>query len=117
MINFRKRGLIQQKSQFWKVPKIPKNAWVYAWKHENKCKRKGIKVLLALGEENLAKRMDENDKIWGWALTELYGERKVKELFEKVFVSTENQFLKNFSYDFRLIEVLDSIDRNKQRLT
>ena len=31
-------------------------------KHENKCKRKGIKVLMALGEENLAKRMEENDK-------------------------------------------------------
>ena len=31
-------------------------------KHENKCKRKGIKVLMALGEENLAKRTEENDK-------------------------------------------------------
>ena len=31
-------------------------------KHEIKCKRKGKKDLLALGEENLAKRMDENDK-------------------------------------------------------
>ena len=30
-------------------------------KHEI-CKRKGKKDLLALGEENLAKRMDENDK-------------------------------------------------------
>ena len=31
-------------------------------KHENKCKRKGIKVSPALGEENLAKRMEENNK-------------------------------------------------------
>ena len=50
-------------------------------------------------------------------MTKSYGERKGKEIFEKVFVSTENQFLKNFPYDFRLIEVLGSIDRNKQRLT
>ena len=32
-------------------------------KHENKCKSKGIMVLPALGEENLAKRSEENDKI------------------------------------------------------
>ena len=82
-------------------------------KHEIKCKRKGKKDLPALGEENLAKRMDENDKNWDWALTESYGERIVKELFEKVFDSIENQFLKNFSYDFRLIEILGSIDQNK----
>ena len=31
-------------------------------KHEIKCKRKGKKDLPALGGENLAKRMDENDK-------------------------------------------------------
>ena len=31
-------------------------------KHENKCKRKGKKVLPALEEKNLAKRMEENDK-------------------------------------------------------
>ena len=53
MINFIKRGLIQQKSQ---------NAWVYVWNHENKSKRKGIKVLLALGEKNLTKNVVENDK-------------------------------------------------------
>ena len=56
-------------------------------------------------------------KIWDWALTESYGERKSKELFEKVFVSTENKFLKNFPYDFWLIKILSSIDWNKQRLT
>ena len=56
-------------------------------KHVNKCKRKGIKVLLALGEKNLAKRMEENDKKKKWigALTESYRERKVEKLFEKVF--------------------------------
>ena len=37
-------------------------------KNENKSKRKGIKVLLALGEENLAKRMEENDKNSDWSL-------------------------------------------------
>ena len=37
-------------------------------KNENKSKRKGIKVLLALGEENLVKRMEENDKNLDWSL-------------------------------------------------
>ena len=46
-------------------------------KHVNKCKRKGIKVLPALGEKNLAKRMEENDKKnLIEALTESYRERK-----------------------------------------
>ena len=31
-------------------------------KHENKCKRKGKKVLPALEEENLAKILEENKK-------------------------------------------------------
>ena len=37
-------------------------------KSENKCKTKGIKVLPALGEKNLAKRMVENDKKSDWSL-------------------------------------------------
>ena len=31
-------------------------------KHENKCKKKGKKVLSALEEKNLAKILEENDK-------------------------------------------------------
>ena len=31
-------------------------------KHEIKCKSKGIMDLLALRDENIAKRVDENDK-------------------------------------------------------
>ena len=31
-------------------------------KHVNKCKKKGIEVLPTLGEKNLAKKMEENDK-------------------------------------------------------
>ena len=31
-------------------------------KHENKCKRKGKKVLPTLEEKNLAKILEENDK-------------------------------------------------------
>ena len=37
-------------------------------KNENKLKKKGIKVLPALGEKNLAKRMEENDKKLEWSL-------------------------------------------------
>ena len=37
-------------------------------KSENKFKMKGIKVLLAMGEKNLAKRMVENNKKLDWSL-------------------------------------------------
>ena len=58
-----------------------------------------------MGEENLAKRMIENDKNGRCALTESYGERKVKKLFEKVFDSSGNLVLKKCLIRF-------SIDRN-----
>ena len=41
---------------------MPLNAWKYAWKHENKNKRRDKMVLLALREENLAKILEENDE-------------------------------------------------------
>ena len=59
-----------------------------------------------MGEENPAKRMDE-------ALTESYGERKSKELFEKVFVSTENQFFKKLPIRFSIDRSI-RFDRSKQ---
>ena len=63
-------------------------------KHENKCKRKGIKVLMALGEENLAKRTEENDKKLMLSLVQ-FGERE-REKFEKLlkseFEQVKNQF-------------------------
>ena len=62
MINFRKSGLNHQKPQFEKFGKSQWNAWIYAWKHEIKCKRKGKMDLPAWREENLAKRQIENDK-------------------------------------------------------
>ena len=45
-------------------------------KHENKCKRKGKKVLSALEEKNLAKILEENDKNLIWTLDQLKRERK-----------------------------------------
>ena len=63
-------------------------------KHENKCKRKGIKVLPALGEEHLANRMEENDKKLTLSLVR-FGERE-REKFEKLlkseFEQVKNQF-------------------------
>ena len=41
---------------------------ILCMKSENKYKRKGIKVLPAFGEKNLAKRMVENDKKMDWSL-------------------------------------------------
>ena len=88
-------------------------------KHEIKCKMKGIKVLPALGEENLAKRMEENDKKLMLGLVRV-GERE-REKFEKLLKSEFEQVkirsFKNLIHNFQLIEILGSIDRNRQRLT
>ena len=57
--------------------------------------------LLAWREENLAKRQIKNDKKRRrFALTESYGERKVRKLFEKVFDPFEKLVLKNVPHDF-----------------
>ena len=93
--------------------------------------REGYKGLTGLGRGKPCKEWTKTTKICEWALTESYGERKSKELFEKVFVWSETQFLKNFLYDFQLIETnrgsskylepilidrkTDSINRNKLR--
>ena len=53
-------------------------------KSENKCKRKGIKVLPALGEKNLAKRMEEDDKKVDWSLDRVVWREKKMKTFEKV---------------------------------
>ena len=42
---------------------------------------------------------------------------KGENFFEKVFDPSEKLFIKNISHNFRLIETLDSIDRNRKRLT
>ena len=57
--------------------------------------------LLAWREENLAKRQIKNDKKRRrFALTESYGERKVRKPFEKVFDPFEKLVLKNVPHDF-----------------
>ena len=42
---------------------------------ENKCKRKGKRVLPALEEKNLAKELEENDKKFDLSLDQLNRER------------------------------------------
>ena len=67
-------------------------------KHENKCKRKGIKVSPALGEENLAKRMEENNKklmLSLFRVSERERERE-REKFEKLLKSEFEQVKINF---------------------
>ena len=57
-------------------------------KSENKCKRNGIKVLPALGEKNLAKRMEEDDKKVDWSLDRVVWREKKMKTFEKVSLNT-----------------------------
>ena len=76
-------------------------------------------VLPALGEENLAKRSEENDKILMRSLVRV--EEREREKFEKLLKSEFEQVkirsFKNLIHNFQLIEILGSIDRNRQRLT
>ena len=62
LINFGRKSLKQQKSQKSLGSKFPKYAWQKCMKLENKWKRKGNMVFPALGEKNVAKRSDENEK-------------------------------------------------------
>ena len=105
---------------------------IWCMKSENKCKRKGIKVLPALGEKNLAKRMEENDKK---NLLEPWPHRKERKkswkTFEKVSLNTwKSVFIKilytifdrsknkfDRSKMLQLIHHQLSTDRNRQRLT
>ena len=82
MINFRKRSLNQQKSQFEKFRKYPKKCMKNAWKHEINCKRNGKKDLPAYEDENLPKNPEKNDKKL-WASLVQFGEREKK--FENPF--------------------------------
>ena len=117
MIIFRKRGLIQYPN-FEKFRKLLKNAWVYAWKHENKHKRRGIKVLPALWEKNLAKIWEKNDKkplVEPCQVGER--ERKVWKSFEKVFESVKILFKKKLESRCSIDRKTGSINQTKQRLT
>ena len=73
-------------------------------KSENKCKTKGIKVLPALGEKNLAKRTVENDKIGLEPWPSCIEREKVEKLLKEWVWTREDQFLKNSLHDFQSIE-------------
>ena len=81
-------------------------------KHENKCKRKGKKVLPALEEKNLAKILEENDKkiyLDPWPI-----EEREKNLFEKVWKwlnTWKTKVLKKLSIRFSINQKLGSIDQ------
>ena len=62
-------------------------------KNENKLKKKGIKILPALGEKNLAKRMEENDKKLDWSLDRVvWGEKKLKTFWKNEFEHVKISF-------------------------
>ena len=81
-----------------------------AWKHENKCKRKGKMDLQAWREENLAKRSVENDKNLRKNFCRVGERKKSLKNFWKVSLNKSNSVFKKPYSRFL-------IDRNKQRLT
>ena len=65
----------------------------YAWKHENKTKRRDRMVLPTLREENLAKIEEENDKKIVVLPCQVGERRKVEKLFGKdVLKQSKNCF-------------------------
>ena len=76
LINCERKVLIHQNPQNFQGPKISLICMKKCMKNENKLKKKGIKVLPALGEKNLAKRMEENDKKLDWSLDQVVWREK-----------------------------------------
>ena len=84
LIKLERKGLKHQKSQIPLGSKISPNAQQKCMKTENKWKRKGNMVLPAIGEKNLAKRSEENDKNLVGCLDQSNRERKSVWNFWKV---------------------------------
>ena len=93
MINLKKRGLIQQKSQIWKVLKIPLKCmklYMKSWKEKQK---EGYKGLTGLVREKPCKNLVENDKKSSVEPCQVgERERKVWKRFEKVFWMSQTLF-------------------------
>ena len=62
LINFKKTSLNHQKPQKSIGSKLSPNMHEKCMKLENKCKRKGKRVLPVYEDKNLAKGSEENDK-------------------------------------------------------
>ena len=72
---------------------------------ENKNKRRGIKVLPALWEKNLAKIRSKTTKNLLCSLAKSEREReKVEKLLKMMFETVKELFLKNLKHDVQLIE-------------
>ena len=61
--------------------------------NENKWKRRGIKVLPALEDKNLAKESGENEKKFLWLLD---WSKKERIVFEKLWKNDEHMKTQNF---------------------
>ena len=86
MINFERKDWNQQKPQFCLGSKFSQNVEKKYIKHENKWKRKGKKVLLALEVKIPWRNLRENDKkicFESWPI-----EEREKEFFEKTWIVT-----------------------------
>ena len=131
LINYERKCLIHQKPQNFQGPKISLICMRKCKKNENKLKKKGIKVLPALGEKNLTKRTKENNKKLDWSLDQVvWREKMLKTFWKNKFEHVKNSFLKtlytvfdwsknrfDWSKMLRLIQYQSSINRNRQRLT
>ena len=81
MLNLEKTSLNHQKPQNFIGSKFPQKMHEKGMKLENKCKRKGERVLPALEEKNLAKELEENDKKFDLSLDRSNRERVCLKTF------------------------------------
>ena len=88
-----RKGLNHQNPQIFIGSKLSPKCMEKCMELENKWKRKGIKVLPALKDKNLAKDSEENDKNLLWPLDRSKRERIV---FEKFWKSDEHVKLEVF---------------------
>ena len=110
LINFERKSLKQQKSQKSLGSKFPKYAGQKCMKLENKWKRKGNMVLPALGEKNLAKRSEENNKKLVGCLDRSNRERKSFEKFEKCLNTWKRKVFKKLSIRLSIDRKIGSFD-------
>ena len=109
MINYRKRGLIQQKPQIWKVPKIP--LCMKSWKKKQK---KGYKGLTGLVREKPCKNLVENDKK---SSVEPCQVGKREESLKKCFEWVKTLFKKKLDSRCSIDRKTGSINQTRQRFT
>ena len=111
LINFKKYGLNQQKSQNLRGSKFSQKAWFNAWKHKINEKEGAKESYRPCRRKTLQKFWRKTTKILLGAFDRSNRERKSLKNFEKVYEHVRNSVFKKLPVQFSTDRKLDSIDR------